>query len=204
MRRRSALIFSVFAVVVLPLTVLAAPPYPSLGTAVVNGLYNEWSLSNDFFSNMYRAGDATKPLESTLYLRYNCVTNTLYALVLCTPGVPGYIDSTATTAWIAIDAQNNKVVNELAGNDGVPPDFEWIGRGYDGNYWHAQGYEASFHLVPGAYEIIAHINVWDGVPVAVQTSATPGFPKEGPDLIILDAPSAAETMSWGAIKALYR
>jgi len=204
MARRLAVLFGVFAVVLVPLGVLATPPYPTLGTAVVNGFYNEWNLTNDFFSCMYRAGDPTKPLESTLYLRYNCVTNTVYALVLCEPDVPGYIDSTATTAWIAIDAQNNKVVNELAGTDGVPPDFAWIGRGYDGNYWHAQGYEASFYLVPGTYEIIAHINVWDGEPVAVQTSATPGFPKNGPDLIILDAPSATESMSWGAIKALYR
>jgi hypothetical protein len=191
-------------VVLMPAVAPATPPQPTFGTAVVDGQYAEWNLVNDFFSNMYRAGQEDKPLESMLYLRYDCQTNTVYALVLCKPDVPGYIDSTATTAWIAIDAINHKVVNENAGNDGIPPDFAWIGRGYDGDYWHVQGYEASFQLLPGTYAIICHIDVWDGVPVAVQTSATPGLPHTGPDLVIPDMPSGVQPTTFGAIKALYR
>ncbi|MFH1218947.1 MAG: hypothetical protein V1694_00635 [Candidatus Eisenbacteria bacterium] len=197
----------VTAMMVMPLAATAVPPNPTFGTAVVDGQYGEWNLVNDFFSNMYRAGDSTKAMESKLYLRYDCITNTMYVLVLCEPGVPGYIDPTAATGWIAIDRVNNKVVNENSGNNGVPPDFAWIGRGYDGNPQHVQGYEASFHILPGTYEIIAHINVWDdalGTFVAVQTSATPGFPKSGPDLVILDMPSAVQPISLGALKAMYR
>jgi hypothetical protein len=195
------------AMMVMPLAATAVPPNPTLGTAVVDGQYGEWNIPSDFFSNMYRAGDSTKALESKLYLRYDCVTNTMYALVLCEPGVPGYIDSTAATAWIAINRQNNKVVSETSGDNNIPPDFAWIGRGYDGNPQHVRGYEASFLISPGTYEIIAHIDVWDdgmGMPAAVQTSATPGFPKSGPDLIILDAPSAVLPTSLGALKAMYR
>lgn len=179
----------------------ATPPFPSIGTAVVDGEYGEWNLTTDFFADMYRAGDPNKPLESKLYLRYDCATNTVFALVLCEPGVVGYIDSTATTAWIAIGSQSNKVVNEVSGNDGIPPDFAWIDRGFDGNPWHVLGYEASFSMMPGSYAIIAHIDIWD---IYSQTSATMGFPDTGLELIILDLPSAVQPATLGGLKARYR
>jgi hypothetical protein len=53
--------------------VLAAnPPEPTYDTATVDGNESEWSLANDFFADMYRAGDPTKKVESKLYLRYGC------------------------------------------------------------------------------------------------------------------------------------
>lgn len=179
----------------------AAPPLPSVGTAVVDGKYGEWNLKADFFADMYRAGDPNKALESKLYLRYDCVTNTIYALVLCEPGVVGYIDSTATTAWIAIGSHSIKVVNETSGSDGIPPDFAWIDRGFDGDPWHVLGYEASFSMMPGSYMIIAHIGIWD---ISSQTSASMGFPDTGPELIILDLPSAVQPVTLGGLKARYR
>jgi hypothetical protein len=182
-----------------PVVAPAAPPYPSAGTAAVDGYDSEWNLTNDFFADMYRAGDSTKVVESKLYLRYDCISNTMYVLVVEEPGVIGYIDSLATTSWIAIDAQNHKVVNENAGIDGVPPDFAWIDRGYDGNVQHVHGYEASFTIVPGSYTIIAHTDIWD---VTTQTSATSGFPKRG--LEILALPSALEAATLGGLKALFR
>ncbi|MFZ1948278.1 MAG: hypothetical protein WAW06_12080 [bacterium] len=185
--------------VAVPLAATAASPEPSSGVAVVDGSYSEWNLTTDFFADMYRAGDTTKVVESKLYLRYDCVNNTLYALVLEVPGVIGYIDLTAVTSWIAVDGISRKVVNEVSGNDGIPPDFAWIDRGYDGNLQHVRGYEASFTLVPGSYEIIAHTDVWD---TKSQTSATSGFPKRG--LVILTQPSAVEPSTFGLIKALYR
>lgn len=177
------------------------PPVVSVGTAVVDGQYGEWNLAADYFADMYRAGNATKPVESRLYLRYNCRTNIMYALVLVVPGGVGYIDSAATTAWIAINAQNTKVVNELAGADGTPPDFAWVGRGFDGNPWHVRGYEASFYLAPGTHIIIAHIDVWS---VSSQTSATMGEPGTGPTIVVPGSPSAVEPSTFGLIKALYR
>jgi opacity protein-like surface antigen len=182
-----------------PWVASAVPPYPSAGQAVVDGYYAEWDLTNDYFADMYRAGNPNKPVESELYLRYDCVSNTLYALVLNLPDVVGYIDSTAVTSWIAIDDNSNKVVNEASGNDGIPPDFAWIDRGYDGDPQHVRGYEASFILYPGSYEIYAHTDIWDN---NTQTSATAGCPHTG--LEIVAEPSAGEATSFGAIKALYR
>ncbi|HVP57057.1 MAG TPA: hypothetical protein VMU02_03080 [bacterium] len=185
-----------------PVLTAATPPIPTFGTAVVDGQYSEWNLTSDFFADMYRAGNSSKAVESKLYLRYDCVHNTMYALVLVQANVVGFIDAVADDAWVAIDAINAKVVNQESGNDGVPPDFAWVGRAYDGDSSHVQGYEASFYMVPGDYLIIAHIEVLDE---GQQTSATDnGFPHTGPELLIPDWPSAVQPSSFGGIKSLYR
>jgi len=180
---------------------LAAPPTPTYGTANVDGNSGEWNLVQDFFSLMYRAGNPNKPVESRAYLRYNCTTQTMYVLVLMEPNSIGYIDPNAQTAWVAINAQNNKVVTENSGDDGIPPDFQWIGQGYDGNPQHVRGYEASFPLAPGSYNIIFHVDVID--PSGAQTSASPGFPGTGPALVI-DCTTGAHGTSWGSLKLIYR
>jgi hypothetical protein len=36
-------------------------PQPTYGTAVVDGSYAEWNLTDDFFAYMYRAGNPSKP-----------------------------------------------------------------------------------------------------------------------------------------------
>jgi len=185
----------------LPAVAAALPPQPALGTAVVDGQYAEWNLTTDFFADMYRAGDPTKKTESKLYLRFDCRTRVMYALVLVEPDVVGYIDTGATTAWIAVGAQHTKVAGEESGDDGIPPDFAWIGRGYDGNPLHVRGFEASFYIMPGTTIILAHINVWDDAED--QTSST-GYPGVGPRLEIPQIPSAVEPATFGAIKALYR
>ena len=163
------------------LSASAAPPSPTYGTANVDGNSGEWNLVNDFFALMYRAGNPTKPIESRAYLRYNCSAGVMYVLVLMEPTSVGYIDPLAQTAWVAINAQNNKVVTENSGDDGIAPDFQWIGQGYDGDPQHVRGYEASFPIGPGSYNIIFHVDVFD---VTSQTSASTGFPGTGPPLTI--------------------
>jgi hypothetical protein len=96
----------------LPLASSANPPEPTYGTATVDGNPDEWDLNSDFFTNMYRAGDSTKPLESKAYLRYDCSTQTLYVLVLTEPNVPAIVS--AEDAWAAINIISNKTYN---GND---------------------------------------------------------------------------------------
>jgi hypothetical protein len=180
----------------------ATPPNPSHGTANVDGLYGEWDLVNDFYTLMYRAGNPTKPVESKAYLRYDCTTHTMYVLVLMEPNSIGYIDPLMQTAWVAINAQNNKVVTENSGDDGIPPDFQWVGQAYDGDPQHVRGYEASFSIAPGSYNIIFHVDVID--PSGAQTSASPGFPGTGPPLTISCDPTPTEHRSWGTLKLIYR
>ncbi len=179
----------------------AAPPQPTYAPAFVDGLTFEWDLPNDFFTYMYRAGNPAKPIESRAYVRYDCLTATLYVLVLNEPGHVGYIDSTAQTSWVAIGTQTNKVVTENSGNDGIPADFAWVGRGYDGDLQHVLGFEASFPLAQGSYTIITHIDIWDAYG---QTSASPGFPGMGPELTVVCAPVPTRPATWGGIKQLYR
>ena len=192
-----------FTGVLLTLASLAAagPPSPVYSSANVDGNSGEWNLATDLFSLMYRAGKSNKPVESRAYVRYSCATQTLYVLVLMEPGSVGYIDPNAQTAWIAVNNVNNKVVTENSGDDGVPPDFQWIGRGYDGNPQHMRGYEASFSLAPGSYTILFHGDVIDAS--GAQTSASPGSPQSGPPLTI-SCLTGAESTTWGALKLIYR
>ncbi len=184
--------------------VAAAPPTVALGYAVVDGFYStDWDLATDFFADMYRAGDPSKQLESKLYLKYDCLSATMYVLVLDEPGVIGYIVADSATSWIAINSHTHKVVNEFAGFDGVPPDFAWIDKGFDGDPLHVHGYEASFPLVSGAaYTLFGHTEVWDA---AGQTSATLGFPHEGVPLVVPACTvTGTRSATWGAVKSLYR
>ncbi len=201
---RSAPLLALLALCILaPAWAQGAPPLPSHGTAVINGDPGEWILAVDYFSAMYRAGKVTKPLESRAYLRYDCTSQTLFVLVLTEPGVPAVVGTPPTaTSWVAIDRQNHKVVNEFSGNDGTPPDFTWVGLGYDGNPSHALGYEASFPLSVGNYNIIIHAEVFDAA--ALQTSATPGFPSTGPSLAADCTPLAIQPATWSRLKALYK
>ena len=201
MRLPTRIGISVALLTLLASAALAVPPIPTYGTANVDGNSGEWNLVNDFFSLMYRAGNPSKPVESKAYLRYDCATQTMYVLVLMEPNSIGYIDPSAQTAWVAINAQNNKVVTENSGDDGIPPDFEWIGQGYDGDPSHVRGYEASFPIAPGSYNIIFHVDVIDAS--GAQTSASPGFPGTGP-AVQMDCTTGAHAQSWGSLKLIYR
>jgi hypothetical protein len=178
----------------------ADAPDPRQGIRIVDGDSGEWMLANDFFAYMYRAGKINKPIESTAYLRYDCNTFTLYVAVLGEPGVP-IVTIPAATAWVAINGQDNKVVDGDSGSDGSPPDFAWIGQPPAPGDSVAVGYEASFVLGPGSYSLIVHADVFDADKT--QTSATTGFPRSGVDLV-LDCMVPTESLTWGRIKSLYR
>ena len=197
---RSSTLFALLALALAAMPAVAAPPTPSYGTANVDGFYAEWNLVNDFYTLMYRAGNPSKPVESRAYLRYDCGAGVMYVLVLMEPTSVGYIDPNAQTAWVAINAQNNKVVTENSGDDGIAPDFRWVGQAYDGDPQHVRGYEASFPLATGSYNIIFHVDVWDAT---AQTSASPGFPGTGPPVTI-DCSTPTRPGTWGKVKALYR
>lgn len=165
----------------------ASPPQPTYGAAVVDGDIGEWDLSGDFFADMYRAGNVNKEVESKLYLRYECSTETLFAFVQAVEGVP-IIVNPADDAFVKIDG--SKVV------DASYASFAWVGQGYGGDNNHAEGWEASFPLGPQAsYQINVHSNVFDD-----GESQTSAVADRNIDLTIFCAPdpSAVSLASFGA------
>ena len=182
----------------------ATPPNPTYGTAVVDGSIGEWNLTNDFFANMYRAGKPNQPLESKLYLRYDCETHTMYALCLREPADPIVAYPNPQQNWIAINSQANKLVSGLdQPADATPPDFAYynlFGPTPPDSLTYADGWEASFTIGAGSYTLIGHAEVYAG---GGQTSATTGFPGTGPSLVI-ECVVPTESSTWGKIKSLYR
>jgi uncharacterized repeat protein (TIGR01451 family) len=146
----------------------ATPPEPTYGTATVDGNYGEWDLSNDFFANMYQGGDPNKDILSKLYLRYDCSTNTLYALVLVETGHTIDVDAGDPGEEHYIKISDTKIVDD--GDQppsGGPPDFEWIGLSGDGTT--ADGWETSASLDPGTYnDFDVHTQVDDDETSAVE------------------------------------
>ncbi|MDD3187829.1 MAG: hypothetical protein PHD02_05145 [Bacilli bacterium] len=145
-------------------------PNVSYGTATVDGNINDWDLIQDLFAPMYIGGDSTKTLTSNVYLKYDCNQHVLYVLVLITnPLIPGL--KSPDDAWAYVNNKNDKVYTGNSDNNGIPPDFAWVGVGFDGNQDHVQGYEASFSINPGNYyNIVFHLEV-----LGNNTSATTGF-----------------------------
>ncbi len=140
-------------------SVMTQPRYASPAGITVDGNTGDWDVSLDFFADMYRAGDATKKVESKLYLRYDCNTHTMYALVLTDNNIPGLKQD--ADSWISIGSNSNKVVHGPNDTNGAPPDFAYVGTGFDGDPTHVRGYEASFNLAEGDTRILAHLQVFD-------------------------------------------
>lgn len=149
--------------------VIAEPAY---NVATVDGDISEWDLSTDFYANMYRAGNPDKTIESKLYVRYDCLSETLYALVLPEPGVIILAnDSDTFIKW----GESGLLVNATdTPADGILPDFEWINKVYNSDLatWVADGWEAAAHVPVGDYtNLNVHTQVYDG---GSQTSAVSG------------------------------
>lgn len=137
---------------------LAAAPAVVEGTAVVDGNLGEWT-SADFFADMYRAGKATKQVESHLYLRYDCDAAVLYVGVVAADGVT-IVESDGDN-FVKFGMNDKRVDGSNAPADGTQPDFAYAPAG--------AGWEASFSLSPGAYDDLnVHAQVMDGEQ---QTSA---------------------------------
>ncbi len=130
------------------------PPGVVCGPAVVDGDISEWDLDNEFFANMYRAGNASKPVESRIYVRFDPATDTLYLLIMAVPGVE--VLAMPDDAFVKLGGV--KLVDGNSGNNGVPADFAWVGLNGD----RAQGWEASMPFVQGTYSNFnVHTQVWD-------------------------------------------
>ncbi len=150
----------------------AAPPEPSYveedeELILVDGEIGEWDLEADFFAFMYRAGlpgQHPDPL-SNLYLRYDCETSTLYALVRVNDPYRADAGLDPDDHYLKLGSQTLVSANNQPA-DGDPPDFHWVGLSDDGNA--ALGWEAATYLDPGTYSNFnAHTNVDGGETSAV-------------------------------------
>jgi hypothetical protein len=128
-----------------------SPPVPSSGSVTVDGSSSDWSLAADHFADLTDSGNATKPVVAKLYLRYDCGSGTLYALVLGVDGTQ-FRQTRPENAYIRIDGAGKAVSGE-SGNDGTPPDFSWVNP--DGTL--ADGFEGSAPLAPGSHTVRAHV-----------------------------------------------
>jgi hypothetical protein len=155
----------------------AGPTYDFLytfDTATVDGSYTDWQPLASQIPKipMYEAGTPGKDILADLYLRYDCDSETMFALVLLRDGYSIY--TTSSDAWIkSYDTNGNSpVVDDNSGNDGTPPDFSWVPTSIDPQS-NTEGYEASFPLVPGGpYEIEAHINIANADNTEGRTSSS--------------------------------
>src|SRR4029078_6554492 len=120
----------------------AAPDVREMDPAliVIDGSEADWDApALDFLSPIDEAGDPTKRVLASLYGRYDCGTGTFYVLVRSVP-LWAILPSNADN-YVKL-GQTQKLVDGNSGNNGIPPDFAYIG---------GQAWEASFQLAPGSY-----------------------------------------------------
>jgi hypothetical protein len=129
-------------------TTFAAAPNPSQGSATVDGDIGDWSLGDDFFADMTDAGNPDMPARAKLYLRYDCDSETLFALVLAVGDEKARQDR-PDEAYLRIDG-----AGKLIDPDG---DFAWV----NGDGTLADGWEGAAELAPGSYTVRAHVLIAD-------------------------------------------
>ncbi|MBU0494723.1 MAG: hypothetical protein KKA73_15165 [Chloroflexi bacterium] len=189
-RKGLAVVIGALMLLLFPIafTSAATPPEPTYGAAVVDGDYGEWDLSNDYFADMYRAANPNHDVLAKLYLRYDCSTQTLYALVLVEPGHPIDVDIAADNHFVKIASGTKLVDGNAYPPDGTLPDLAWIGLSADGTT--ATGWEASASLAVGTYgDLNVHTDVDDEETSAVANRAIP---------LVLDCLTAVELASINA------
>ena len=95
---------------------MAAQPHS--GSATVDGATGDWSLGADFFANMTDAGHANAAVRAKLYLKYDCDSEKLFALVLAQNGEQVRQKRT-DEAYIMIDGK--KIIDSAHGQFACPP-----------------------------------------------------------------------------------
>jgi uncharacterized repeat protein (TIGR01451 family) len=140
------------AAVVVAWPAAATPPQPSAGVADVDGVASEWDLGADFFADLRKSADPANPVAAKLYLRYDCNSRILYALVLTEPGIR-LQTADATETYVRIDG--TKIFHGGTGDNGSPPDFHWV----DESGGTAGGFEGSGEVLHGSHELRVHAKI---------------------------------------------
>jgi hypothetical protein len=185
-------------IIVLALLAIASdelPPQPSYGTAVVDGDISEWDMAEDYFAPMHEAGKLDKEILSNLYLRYNSRSHVLYALVLAEGS--HIVANMPDDAFIKL-GNTDKLVDGTYGNDGNPPDFEWVDDGVD-----LVGWEASVYLNTGVYqELNIKTQIVDDRTAAVAERGVPIYLNGEPTAITTSGFRAGKEPNWGFVGAI--
>lgn len=129
---------------------------PTYATANVDGAPGEWTGA-DVFGSLFSDHPPHRQL-ATVSLRYDCATSVLYAYVAADAGVvlqtidPG-------EDYLRLGS-SGKLVDGTTGDDGIAPDFAWVGLSDTG----AAGWEASAMVAEGSYpgQLRVHAKVPDG------------------------------------------
>ena len=134
----------------------------------VDGDPAEWNLAEDFFSDMYNGG-RNQPswpgfaVLSTLYLRYDCEAQMLYALVLDVENDGELVNRSAGDAWLklyGVGLPGNKLIDGNGSGGTTPRAFSWVYAVPGDNHSMLRGYEACAQLDEAAYSNFeAHLNV---------------------------------------------
>jgi uncharacterized repeat protein (TIGR01451 family) len=130
----------------------ATPPQPSPGVADVDGVASEWDLGADFFADLRKSANPANPVVAKLYLRYDCNSRILYALVLTEPGIR-LQTADASETYVRIDG--TKIFHAGSGDNGTPPDFRWV----DESGGTAGGFEGSGEALHGTHELRVHAKI---------------------------------------------
>ena len=133
------------------------------GGIVVDGAIGDWDLEADYFADMFNAGRNNPgwpgyAVLSTLYLRYDCETGLLCALVLDDTSDDLTPELSPDDAWMKLYGNgwaNNKLIDGDGGGNTEPRAFAWV---FDDGV--LVGYEACAALDQGFYgEFEAHLNI---------------------------------------------
>ncbi len=155
------------SLLITPVPVIAQHPAYGAGI-VVDGDPAEWDLTNDFFADMYNAGNPNPDwpgfaILSKLYLRYDCSASNLYALVLDVAEDGLMPDESPGDAWIKIydiGWPNNLLINGNGEGNTSPRGFEWVYETPGDDNTPLLGFEAYAQLDEGIYDAFeAHLNI---------------------------------------------
>ena len=165
-----AIMASVAMIIIVATTVAYAQGTSFYAIANVDGDDNEWDPTSDYCLDMIQAGGqgGQESVLSTVCLRYECTSETLYALVKTEGSI---IADGQEEHWIKQAEQ--KLVDDQSGDDNAAPDFAWIGLSGET----AVGWEASCLLEDDLQtDLVVHTLVW--YDNESQTSATKPFSLE--------------------------
>lgn len=182
------------------------------GPLTVDGDITDWDVdlsdpesSVDFFVKLYDGwnNNGKNTVLGYSFIRYDSTNDIVYVLMLSKSGVvivQGEPDDAQN--WVAIDTISNKVVDEFSDNNLVPPDFEFVAISGE-----LRGYEASFKLAQGRYQIAIHsltiLNPTEDDDNTIGTEGTFVYLELPPDFVVPEVSAVFAIVSMAGATGLF-